>query len=83
MRLPNIFIYRLRSDLTRLATGSLFANQNYLAAGFPAAVCPRVCFFFVLAGGEEFKFGIAQQWKLTIGTALPVRGNKALATSNE
>jgi len=43
------------------AAGSLFANQNYLAAGFPLPVLP-----FTLPVGRNFVYGYAQQANLTI-----------------
>jgi carboxypeptidase family protein/TonB-dependent receptor-like protein len=43
------------------AAGSLFANQNYLKAGFPLAVLP-----FTLPVGKNFVYGYAQQANLTI-----------------
>jgi len=43
------------------ATGSLFANQNYLTAGFPLPILP-----FTLPVGAKFKYGYAQQGNLTI-----------------
>ncbi|HMC27200.1 MAG TPA: TonB-dependent receptor [Verrucomicrobiae bacterium] len=44
-----------------LASNSLFANQNYLAAGFPLPILP-----FTLPVAANFKFGYAQQGNLTI-----------------
>src|SRR6266436_4880385 len=43
------------------AAGSLFANQNYLNAGFPLGVLP-----FTLPVGKNFVYGYAQQANLTI-----------------
>jgi len=43
------------------AAGSLFANQNYLAAGFPLPILP-----FTLPVGRDFVYGYAQQANLTI-----------------
>jgi Carboxypeptidase regulatory-like domain/TonB dependent receptor len=43
------------------APNSLFANQNYLTAGFPLPILP-----FVLPVAENFQFGYAQQGNLTI-----------------
>jgi len=43
------------------ASGSLFANQNYLAAGFPLPILP-----FTLPLGRNFVYGYAQQANLTI-----------------
>ncbi len=44
-----------------LAPDSLFANQNYLAAGFPLPILP-----FTLPVAKNFRFGYAQQGNLTI-----------------
>jgi hypothetical protein len=43
------------------APNSLFANQNYLTAGFPLPILP-----FVLPVSKNFQFGYAQQGNLTI-----------------
>ena len=43
------------------AAGSLFANQNYLATGFPLPILP-----FTLPVGSNFVYGYAQQANLTI-----------------
>ena len=43
------------------AAGSLFANQNYLNAGFPLPVLP-----FTLPVGKNFVYGYAHQANLTI-----------------
>jgi hypothetical protein len=43
------------------AAGSLFANQNYLSAGFPLPILP-----FTLPVDANFKYGYAQQGNLTI-----------------
>ena len=43
------------------ATGSLFANQNYLNSGFPLPILP-----FTLPVGANFKYGYAQQGNLTV-----------------
>src|SRR5262249_18895935 len=48
-----------------LAPNSLFANQNYLSAGFPLPILP-----FTLPVASNFKFGYAQQGNLTIERAL-------------
>ncbi len=48
-----------------LAANSLFANQNYLTAGFPLPILP-----FTLPVGANFKYGYAQQGNLTIERAL-------------
>ncbi len=44
-----------------LKPDSLFANQNYLAAGFPLPILP-----FTLPVDKNFQFGYAQQANLTI-----------------
>jgi carboxypeptidase family protein len=44
-----------------LKPDSLFANQNYLAAGFPLPILP-----FTLPVDKKFQFGYAQQANLTI-----------------
>jgi hypothetical protein len=44
-----------------LAPNSLFANQNYLTAGFPLPILP-----FTLPVAANFKYGYAQQGNLTI-----------------
>jgi len=44
-----------------LAANSLFANQNYLNAGFPLPILP-----FTLPVAADFKYGYAQQGNLTI-----------------
>jgi hypothetical protein len=43
------------------APNSLFANQNYLTAGFPLPILP-----FVLPVARNFQFGYAQQGNLTV-----------------
>src|SRR5246127_2895453 len=43
------------------AANSLFANQNYLTAGFPLPILP-----FTLPVAANFKYGYAQQGNLTI-----------------
>ena len=43
------------------AAGSLFANQNYLNAGFPVPILP-----FTLPVGKNFVYGYAHQANLTI-----------------
>jgi hypothetical protein len=47
-----------------LAPNSLFANQNYLTAGFPLPILP-----FTLPVAANFKYGYAQQGNLTIERA--------------
>ena len=48
-----------------LAPNSLFANQNYLNAGFPLPILP-----FTLPVASNFQYGYAQQGNLTIERAL-------------
>src|SRR5215813_4311304 len=48
-----------------LAANSLFADQNYLAVGFPLPILP-----FTLPVSADFKYGYAQQANLTIERAL-------------
>ncbi len=59
--LPNMFYQANQQRFDPLASGSLFANQNYLAAGFPLPILP-----FVLPVARNFQFGVAQQGNLTI-----------------
>jgi hypothetical protein len=59
--LPNMFYLANQQRFDPLASGSLFANQNYLAAGFPLPILP-----FVLPVAKNFQFGVAQQGNLTI-----------------
>lgn len=59
--LPNMFYLANQQRFDPLAAGSLFANQNYLAAGFPLPILP-----FVLPVAKNFQFGVAQQGNLTI-----------------
>jgi carboxypeptidase family protein/TonB-dependent receptor-like protein len=48
-----------------LAANSLFANQNYLKAGFPLPILP-----FTLPVAANFEYGYAQQGNLTIERVL-------------
>ena len=59
--LPNMFYLPNQQRFDPLATGSLFANQNYLNVGFPLPILP-----FTLPVGRNFQFGYAQQANLTI-----------------
>src|SRR5713226_9385691 len=59
--LPNMFCLPDQQRFDPLASGSLFANQNYLTAGFPLPVLP-----FTLPIARNFKYGYAQQANLTI-----------------
>src|SRR5260221_3251952 len=42
-QLPNIFYLPNQSVFDALVSGSLFANQNYLTAGFPLPILPSPC----------------------------------------
>ena len=59
--LPSMFYQPSQQRFDPLATGSLFANQNYLAAGFPLPILP-----FTLPVGKDFVYGYANQANLTI-----------------
>ena len=59
--LPNMFYLPNQQRFDPLASGSLFANQNYLAAGFPLPILP-----FVLPVAKNFQYGYAQQASLSV-----------------
>jgi hypothetical protein len=59
--LPSMAYLANQQRFDPLASGSLFANQNYLAAGFPLPILP-----FVLPVARNFQFGVAQQGNLTV-----------------
>jgi hypothetical protein len=59
--LPSMFYLPAQQRFDPLAGGSLFANQNYLAAGFPLPILP-----FTLPVSKNFVYGYAQQANLTI-----------------
>ena len=59
--LPNMFYLPSQQRFDPLAPGSLFANQNYLTAGFPLPILP-----FTLPLGKNFVYGYARQANLTI-----------------
>jgi hypothetical protein len=59
--LPNMFYLPNQQRFDPLAAGSLFANQNYLTAGFPLPILP-----FTLPLGKNFVYGYANQANLTI-----------------
>src|SRR5713226_2783049 len=59
--LPSMFYLPNQQRFDPLATGSLFANQNYLTGGFPLPILP-----FTLPLGKNFVYGYANQANLTI-----------------
>jgi Carboxypeptidase regulatory-like domain/TonB dependent receptor len=59
--LPNMFYLPNQQRFDPLASGSLFANQNYLTAGFPLPILP-----FTLPLAANFKYGYAEQANLTV-----------------
>jgi Carboxypeptidase regulatory-like domain/TonB dependent receptor len=59
--LPNMFYLSNQQRFDPLAPNSLFANQNYLAAGFPLPILP-----FTLPIARNFKYAYAHQANLTI-----------------
>jgi Carboxypeptidase regulatory-like domain len=59
--LPNMGYLPNQQRFDPFAANSLFANQNYLTAGFPLPILP-----FVLPVARNFQFGYAQQGNLTI-----------------
>src|SRR5712675_1753411 len=59
--LPNMFFLPDQQRFDPLAAGSLFANQNYLTAGFPLPILP-----FTLPIGRNFQYGYAEQGNLTV-----------------
>jgi Carboxypeptidase regulatory-like domain len=59
--LPSMFYLPTQQRFDPFATGSLFANQNYLAAGFPLGILP-----FTLPVAKNFVYAYAQQANLTI-----------------
>ena len=64
LALPTSLTLGYQADQQRFdpfAAGSLFANQNYLNAGFPLPILP-----FTLPLGRNFKYGYANQFNLTI-----------------
>src|SRR6202011_3437784 len=60
-QLSNMFYLPNQQRFDPLATGSLFANQNYLSAGFPLPILP-----FTLPVDKKFVFGYSQQANLTV-----------------
>src|SRR6266851_4260235 len=59
--LPSMFYLSNQQRFDPLAPGSLFANQNYLTAGFPLPILP-----FTLPLAKNFKYGYANQANITI-----------------
>ncbi len=59
--LPNLGYLPNEQRFNALLPDSLFANQNYLAAGFPLPILP-----FTLPVAKNFRYGYAQQGNLTI-----------------
>ncbi len=59
--LPSMFYLPSQQRFDPLAAGSLFADQNYLSAGFPLPILP-----FTLPVGRDFVYGYAHQANLTI-----------------
>ena len=59
--LPNMFYLSDQQRFDPLAPNSLFANQNYLTAGFPLPILP-----FTLPIARNFQYGYAEQANLTI-----------------
>src|SRR5271165_3603090 len=59
--LPSMFYLPNQQRFDPYQAGSLFANQNYLTAGFPLPILP-----FTLPVQKKFKYGYAQQANLTI-----------------
>jgi hypothetical protein len=59
--LPNMFYLPNQQRFDPLQPNSLFANQNYLAAGFPLPILP-----FTLPVVKDFKYGYAQQANLSV-----------------
>jgi len=57
----NLFYLPNQQRFDPLAPGSLFANQNYLTAGFPLPILP-----FTLPLAKNFVYGYAHQANLTI-----------------
>lgn len=63
--LPNMFYEPNQQRFNPTATGSIFANQNYLTEGFPLAILP-----FTLPVDKNFRDGYAEQANLTVERVL-------------
>jgi hypothetical protein len=59
--LPNMFYLPNEQRFDPLASGSIFANQAYLQAGFPLPILP-----FTLPLGKDFVYAYAEQANLAI-----------------
>jgi len=59
--LPNMYYLPQEQRFQPDAADSLFANQNYLTAGFPLPILP-----FTLPVSRDFVYGYAQQANLTV-----------------
>jgi hypothetical protein len=59
--LPSMYYEPNQQRFNPLAAGSLFANQNYLAVGFPLGILP-----FTLPVSRNFRDGYAEQANLTV-----------------
>jgi hypothetical protein len=59
--LPNMFYLPNQQRFDPFQTSSIFANQNYLTAGFPLPILP-----FTLPVAKNFTYGYAQQANFTI-----------------
>ncbi len=63
--LPNMYFEANQQRFNPFPTNSLFANQNYLTAGFPLAILP-----FTLPVERNFRDGYAEQANLTVERVL-------------
>lgn len=63
--LPSMFYLPNQQRFDPLQPTSIFANQNYLAAGIPLTILP-----FTLPVASNFKYGYAQQANLTVERVL-------------
>jgi hypothetical protein len=59
--LPSMYYLANQQRFDPLQPNSLFANQNYLTAGFPLTILP-----FTLPVAKNFQYGYAQQVNLTV-----------------
>jgi hypothetical protein len=63
--LPTMFYNANQQRFDPTNANSIFANQNYLTAGFPLPILP-----FTLPVAKNFQYGYAQQVNLTVERAL-------------